>query len=796
MRFFPAPYLDDGSDLDPTIPPPVSEEVTLVVEEPPQQQRFTPIKEDKSRHKNRFKALLPDIEGLAREVVEADIDHTKAIEVSNNVDDLVEWAPNVIEFCISRRFLGARPYAKQAQILINLFEEYCYPCSDIDYLKNIPVKDSIETILSKVTMLHDGVCPHCGFTKADGRKLGVFRDPQEVVIVVGQRSGKSAGTAMAISYLVHMNLRLACPWKNYGLTPGQSVTFTITAKTVKQADKSLWGTFKGMFNSSPWLKKYKEVCDAEGKKVGIKETVRLNETFIRFEHKFVEILLEANEAGSLRGSTRIGGAIDELSYFSEEGGRVRSNGFETHTSLNNSCSTVRLAVLKQIEKDPACNWPNPIMFNISSPKELNDPLMTMYRKSVGDVKIIRGHWATWEFSPDMTKEVLTKLGYMSLPTAARDYGAQPPLAEDPLIEDSYIIKDAFQSPMATSAALGKLIRPSAIGYVDDLDLQSGDRFVSYLTAKLGEQPERPPTESVRALVTEESKGKLGHHIPIFEALLQKPLHERTHILGVDLGTTNNALALVAGCLVGNVFITDFALEIKPKRNRPANIAKIYEDLILPLIDELNVVGVFYDQWNSVHALHDLAVRFGAMGPLHSGHQRKSWLKGLRDKGQLPAMLAERVSMTTSDAQLIVSKLEQQEFLFPEMEVPMLDLVLDKTMDPSKYPFSHLAMQMATVRVKGNRLLKPTGGDDDLFRAWSNIAYKVATDDLVVDLLKQDGRSSASAKKQNSGNLVLSVFSKGKRRGDIPTTTAHSPSGSATVTSTKGFVTVRRAGGRR
>lgn len=745
----------------------------------------TPPKFDKTV--SRFRALLPDLEGITERIIDGDLDHTQAIEVESKADDMVDWAPNVLVFCADKRFVGMKPYGKQAEILLLLFEEFCARCSDVSYVTNIPTQDTVEQVMAKVALLEFGKCPHCGFTKADGRATGVFHDPLELIAVIGQRAGKSATAALAIAYLIHINLRLTSPWKAYSLTPGQIIDFTIVATTVGQADKTLWATFKGLFTQSNWFKAYKAACDEEGKKHGVKETVKVLETFIWFEHKGVMIYFAANNPSGLRGTTRFGAAIDELGWFGEaEPGsqKVRANGPETYSALNNACMTLRQAAEKAKERNPASLLPFPILFNISSPRSMNDPIMTIYRERSADKRTIRRHWATWDVNPNYTKTSLAR--ELATSNGVRDFGAQPPITDDPLIDKIHIITDAFNTPMATDDRYGRLLRPTAKGFIDDLEVPAGRYTTNFITAHIEDELFIPDSESLKALEVadpEAYKG-LGPLTSLFRDLISRPAAVRPHIMGVDLGTKNNALAVVCGYLAddGSKFVTDFALEVKPTPTRSVSVADVFDKLIVKAVEKLNVVAVFYDTWQSIHQIQNLSQRFGSMGPLNSASERRHWLKTLRDKKQRPAFLADQYSLSLADANMLVSRLEQGDCLFPGLEVGVMELLVNRNLNPADFPYAHLALQMATVRARGARLLKPVGGDDDLFRAWSNAAVKALTDEVVIDLLSQDtrGQPMAPAAKVRDTFISVGVAGKGIRRTEIARSGAHSSIANASI----------------
>jgi hypothetical protein len=731
----------------------------------------------------RFSKLLPDVPKIAHSIIQDNFDYTQALVVEASVDQLVDWAPNVLTFVADHRFLGMRPFARQAEMLIRLFEEWCPRCSSKDWFKEgFPVGATLEQIQTNVAMMDEGVCPHCGFTKAEGRIQGMFADPEELVAVIGQRGGKSAVSSMGISYLTHLNCKLHTPWKTYGLTPGQVVEFTMVATTVGQSEKALWSNFKKMLENSYWFKQYKAVCDEFGHKHGVRETIAANETFIKFKHKGVELYNASNDNKALRGSTRFGFAIDELAFF-DEGvtAKTRSNGSETYTSLNNSLMTLRQRAVDLAVQDKGSLVPNPMGFCISSPRAMNDTMMQLFRDRKSDPKAVAMHLPTWKMNPTLPFKSPAMQKMLRQPNGWRDFGAQPPLTDNPLITRTGIVQEAFSTPLSVGATYGRIISPAATATQDDFQVASGRRMSNYVVANLDKDYKPPAIQKV----SEEALAALGPYREVYEELLARPLSNRPHALGIDIGSTKCAMAICGLCLVGDRVVVDFLVEIKPTPQAAINLPYVFDELMIPLIEKLNVVGVFYDQWNSLHQIQKLTNLKGVLGPQNAPSEVRKWRAELKREESLPDFVAERVNLTVADANLLVSRLEQGDILFPAMERPLLDLVQDSSLVPEHTPYTHLALQMSTVRAVGNRLYKPSGGgDDDLFRAWAHVAIKAFTDDVVISLLKGETRKKSGNHNQNSAPLgYVSVGASGRGVKVIPVGAGGSP-----------FAVVRRSGG--
>jgi hypothetical protein len=185
-------------------------------------------------------------------------------------------------------------------------------------------------------------------------------------------------------------------------------------------------------------------------------------------------------------------------------------------------------------------------------------------------------------------------------------------------------------------------------------------MATYITAGVQDLVKTPDYSMVRNIENADPEAweNLGPLKQLFKDLVSKPATRRAHIMGVDLGTKNNALAVVCGYLSSDnsKFITDFALEIKPSALRSVNVADVFDKLMVPLVERLNVVAVFYDTWQSVHQIQSLSQKFGSLGPLNSPAERRRWLKDLRDKDQRPAFMADQYSLTMADANMLVSRM--------------------------------------------------------------------------------------------------------------------------------------------
>ena len=140
------------------------------------------------------------------------------------VDDRdIPQAKNFIEWTTGKRFLNITPFAKQIQVGLHAFAEWCPnpKCTDENYIFDIPKKHTVDQILERVTPLEWGVCPRCKYRKsqmfADGVKI-----PNELDLLVGQRciTGNSlVVTSSGLLPIKQLKSTAIEGFSNYGKNP-------------------------------------------------------------------------------------------------------------------------------------------------------------------------------------------------------------------------------------------------------------------------------------------------------------------------------------------------------------------------------------------------------------------------------------------------------------------------------------------------------------------------------------------------------------------------------------------------
>lgn len=98
----------------------------------------------------------------------------------------IDTAANSVDWMTNRKYVDFSPWPRQIQIAVNLFEDFCPDCSDMNIVKDMWGL-SLNYIKQKVSLLQHGVCPQCGQTRAQFRQDKKLFGVQELVGIAGQR---------------------------------------------------------------------------------------------------------------------------------------------------------------------------------------------------------------------------------------------------------------------------------------------------------------------------------------------------------------------------------------------------------------------------------------------------------------------------------------------------------------------------------------------------------------------------------------------------------------------------------
>jgi len=391
--------------------------------------------------------------------------------------------------------------------------------------------------------------------------------------------------------------------------------------------------------------------------------------------------------------------IDELGWFNATKEAVRANADETYAALSNSLRTVRSASDRLWKQGEYQTMPG-IMANISSPSSQYDKMMALLKEGTRDKRKVCFHLSSWEASPLITRDSLETEEQNNPVVFWRDFGAVPPIADSPFIESTASIYEMRTNNKPLASWKPKFVK-------DKVDPTKN----RYITAEL-----------------------LG-------SFSDNRVRMIPRVITVDCGETQNSFAIgvyhlePASGEEGNRFniVTDVIIEAKPEK-----IAETGEIIPVHFPSMFQIVKTLCDKNKGLHIKAALYDRWQSTGQIQELREMK--------------IRAEKYTPKDADFKLLRSLVYSGNFKTPKWEHNELtDLDITDVNQIRLAPYTHMAVQFATVREVGMKVIKPEVGDDDLFRT-SVLAAAYMTENMKDFLTKVAvGQSSTSV---SVGSLAL------------------------------------------
>lgn len=378
--------------------------------------------------------------------------------------------------------------------------------------------------------------------------------------ILNHNSGKSAFFNLLVPYLTHKWVKVEKPVETLGLMSSSILIGTCTALTWAKAQELLYDPISNAIENSKWFQQYFQLLDDYEERTGI-ELYKFKDTFLSFNHKNLILNTSGPNKRTLRGSTRWLSIIDEIGWFphgDDSDERERASANEVYVSLDRSLKTVRKSTMKLL-KEGYDNIPLAYGCGISSPSSYNDKIMELVRNFKGSKEVLVHQAPTWEMNPLFTKEDFAK-EYQDDPIKAeRDFGANPPMAENAWISDVKSLDHL-------------LVNRWVVDYqYDHFTNRSGVDMVFGKLRSTKAPPTCPPT-----------------------------------VLTIDAGYSNNSFALAITANDGRGANVLAVAEIAPKKGITViNYTRTVKQLLYPLIKAFNVQAVGADRWNSLKLLQDI-----------------------------------------------------------------------------------------------------------------------------------------------------------------------------------------------
>lgn len=561
------------------------------------------------------------------------------------------------------------PWARQMWTAVMLFGEVCTACTPAKWLQieSTPKNFDSEFLTDKMTFLEHGKCPSCGRHKWDLIKNHNLRDYQQLVNVLGQRSGKSAGAASMCAYATHQYLKFPdlATMARSEMQASTQLTGTFVSLNFGKAVGLLWTPFKKLIEASTWFQEYHKMLDHHKLTLG-KDLYRDSTVYIEYYHKNLRFYPSGPRSSTLRGDTRILAVLDELGLFplptgdaEEDEQSERANADEAHKSLSRSLTTVQ-AIRQRLMKEGVSAVPPAVLLNVSSPIAQRDKMMRLLRQSKtdeGSRYLLGINLPTWEVNPSMERDnPVIALAYLENPEKAeRDYGANPPS-----VHSQFISRKAFEDEVFVNGQNSHVFK-----YILDTPGQIYGKI-----------------ERVRSV-------------------------RWPSVLSIDAGHVNNSFIITAEHYDFDLHktVVSTVLECMPQEGRSINFNLLYLNVILPLAKDVNAVALLADQWQGLDILYRIETDMGN-NPL--GKTRCK---------------AKQYSPRRRDFDAVVQMMQSRNVLLPSISEVDKQMVFDGNISEYRTemlnkPVQHLFLQMNTVQNVGESRC-PTKGDgytDDIFRA--------------------------------------------------------------------------------
>ena len=547
---------------------------------------------------------------------------------------LATQAPNIVEWVTGIEYWNVPStyrYSRQYQIMRDLFNLRCVNCNsqnleDIDCWNKGREYLESECLLRWEDEYGDFICPKCRNTRSDFLDDGLIKDYNELICIAGMRSGKSYLGAHIGGYIEHVLRTYSMQGKGAIqrlLKQEKSEWFeaTFAASTATQARDTIYAKYREMRNNSPWINRHVTwILEKENQQLS---TAKDKWKYKALDDSIIDGFMQvrfnrvsSNSAG-IAGKTRVFCAIDELSRLSVSDSKMSAQ--ELYRVLNQSNKTVRGAVRKY-RLFPFFG----LMLNVTSPIAYNDYAMQIYAQAEEGERSRTSYWhyPTWEFNPELTFEDF-KDEFEKDPIAAqRDFGADPPAAETPLVNDVlrfWKSVDHERKPIATFKTtylidktgkqyVGSKIDELKYNFIDQhyIFCDAAETFDSF--AMVCAHPVIIPAGAYREdVVNDENYSNVPKgmkHISELQAHPDSPIS-----MGLGKVPTSSLLRNPAN-LGRMVTVVDFCMRIVPTRERDIWFQSIIE-IIKEIRKKIKIAAVCFDSWqssSSMQAIRDMGVQ--------------------------------------------------------------------------------------------------------------------------------------------------------------------------------------------
>lgn len=380
--------------------------------------------------------------------------------------------------------------------------------------------------------------------------------------------------------------------------------------------------------------------------------------------------------------------VDEIGFMDDNPQRVTANADETYEALIKSLRTVRSGAEEQRRRGNF-DIPDGLMINISSPCSASDKIMRLVEESTKDPRRVWDHVSTWEANPTIREEDLASEKRANYVTFLRDYAAIPPMAHNPFISDeTSVLKLA-----------DKNISPPGTMVYETIKDDTSDGY--YVTARLVSCVRDKGTPRILTMDAGESycsfSGTLCHYD----------------------SDTDRALC-------------DMIFEVIPREDDltgkwPVHFPSLFEHTIERVCEDLNIIHVVTDRWNSTQIIQSLRMNTPKRRSVEAEKYTLKWsdfvnfrARVMQGNWRFPYPEMDILARPEIQVDSIVARRRKRMNLEEATEVQQIaeslkDLPLGNPDELQKVPNAHLLRQILTVKEVGRKVIKPSNDQDDIFR---------------------------------------------------------------------------------
>lgn len=621
----------------------------------------------------------------------------KTVTVEHGIQ--LQVAPNEIMFIEHQDFLGfPKFFPYQYQVVRDFFELLCPNCNnmeevvktDEEALTDEKYKDDrslYDKIREQQVLFEYDYCPVCGAYKYDF-PYGSWKHPNELVVLLGRRSGKTAISAAVALTKVYQFLLTPNLQERLGIVKNKQLSGLFAATTGDQTASTIFGDVVNYFNNSSWYQKLKKELIFLEKKHGKKKGTYYSEDRkgIYLSYKNINLKSLHSNSASIKGDTAIIGALDELANFDDTASKRSAN--EMYSAIKYSLQTVISSTLRKREKQDY-SIPDALMIDASTPMTPEDKIMSLYKESLVNKRMIGIKRASWEANPVIKLKDLEE-EYRQDPIAAeRDYGVNPPESGSPFIANPALV-----------------------------DICAGD-YNSIVAYK----------DKFFTITSHDNSGNIiNSNYVSLELLATHHRNTISYVMHCDCGKNHDSFGMAIGHLEGNVVIIDAIVEarpltkINPYKLPPHSVNfKSLMSFIALIANKMNIKLVTFDQWNSASYIDELIS------------------KGISAIGQ---------NLDREDHCRFRESIETSTIRFPKKENDTLDPRINRNM-----PCSKALLEIKQLEDNGKKVDHPKTGSNDVAQCCVGVHRILRTPEkLNINKIKSFAPFRGYSKK-SSGKVV-------------------------------------------